>query len=227
MAGKPLIAIVDDEPDILSLVSLHLKRAGFNIQEFRTGEEFLFWLEKNNPDLIILDLMLPDRDGREICKSLRNSDRSGDLPIIMLTALGHEVDRIIGLETGADDYITKPFSPRELVARVKAVLRRAVVKEKYSVLSAAGIKLDTERFITTVSGQEVKLTSTEFKLLAILMKGRGRVFSRRQILEQLWQGEKIVFDRTIDVHIRNIRIKLGSAGKFIKNIRGVGYKLEV
>jgi two-component system phosphate regulon response regulator PhoB/two-component system alkaline phosphatase synthesis response regulator PhoP len=221
------IFIVDDEPDICELVSLHLQKSGFKTKSFLTATEFLQAVREQLPDLVVLDLMLPDMDGLEVCKFLRNDKHTAHLPIIMLTAKGEETDKILGLELGADDYITKPFSPRELVARVKAVLRRAEGKDTPAVIKIGEILLiDPQRYEVFVQGEKRKLTPTEFKILLILAKRKGWVFSRDQLLEALWGREKAVIDRTIDVHIKNLREKLGEAGKFIKSIRGVGYKLE-
>jgi DNA-binding response OmpR family regulator len=221
------VAIVDDEPDILELVSLHLKRAGFQTASFLDGASFLKFLDRHRPDLVILDLMLPDADGLEICKYLRSNRAFSSIPIIMLTAKSDEIDRVLGLELGADDYITKPFSTNELVARVKAVLRRKDYPEKEQRIHIAGkLAIDPEKYEVRVGGQLIELTSTEFKILKFLALNKGHVFTRDQILDHLWGHEKVVVDRTIDVHIRNLREKLGEAALLIKNIRGVGYKLE-
>ena len=222
-----LIAVIDDEPDIVELVTIHLNKAMFKIKGFSDAESFYSFIEKQIPDLIILDLMLPDSDGLEICKYLRKEDKFSSIPIIMLTAKGEETDKILGLEFGADDYVTKPFSPRELVARVKAVLRRRQDAEKSEKLDIGGIlTIDTEKYEVFVEGKRVELTSTEFRILKLFLSKKSKVFSRDDILDYLWGHEKIVLDRTIDVHIKHLRDKLGKAGRFIKNIRGVGYKLE-
>ncbi|MBS1258468.1 MAG: Transcriptional regulatory protein BaeR [Candidatus Scalindua arabica] len=222
-----LIAIVDDEPDIVELVTIHLKKAMFKTRDFPDAESFYSWLDKQTPDLLILDLMLPDKDGLEICKHLKKEDKFSSIPIIMLTAKGDETDKILGLEFGADDYVTKPFSPKELVARVKAVLRRRQKVEEFGKLDVGGILIvDTEKYEVFVEGKRVELTSTEFRILKLLLSKKSKVFSRDDILDHLWGHEKIVLDRTIDVHIKHLRDKLGKAGRFIKNIRGVGYKLE-
>lgn len=222
-----LIAIIDDEPDIVEVVSIHLKKAGFKVNEFLEAESFFKFLDAQTPDLIILDLMLPDADGLEICKYLKKKDNLASIPIIMLTAKGEETDKVLGLELGADDYVTKPFSLKELVARVKAVLRRKEQKEETKRIEIGDILvIDLPKYEVTVEGKKVGLTTTEFMILKILSERKGWVFTRDQILDHLWGNEKIVLDRTIDVHIKNLREKLGIAGKFIKNIRGVGYKLE-
>ena len=224
---KKLIVIIDDEPDIVQLVSLHLKNAGFDIKGFLNAEDFFDFIGKNIPDLILLDLMLPDADGFEVCKYLRRKDEFATTPIIMLTAKGEETDKVLGLELGADDYIPKPFSPKELVARVKAVLRR---QDKEEVLKKIIIRdiltIYPEKHEAYVEGKRMDLTSTEFKILTLLASKKGWVFTRDQILDYLWGQEKAVLDRTVDVHIKHLREKLGKASGLVKNIWGVGYKLE-
>jgi DNA-binding response OmpR family regulator len=222
-----LIAIIDDEPDIVELVSINLKKAGFDTRGFSNLESFLSFLNKQNPDLVVLDLMLPDADGLEICKYLKKKDELSSIPIIMLTAKAEETDKILGLELGADDYVTKPFSPKELVARVKVVLRRQIHKDDTKKIEIGGVLvIDLEKFAVKVEGEKIDLTSTEFKILELLSSKQGWVFSRDKILDYLWGREKAVLDRTVDVHVKNLREKLGTAGQFIKNMRGIGYKLE-
>ena len=222
------IFVVEDEPDILELVTINLQRAGFTVEFFENARMFLKKLEVKKPDLIILDLMLPDADGFDICKHLKSTDDTRSIPIIMLTARVDEVDRILGLELGADDYVTKPFSVKELVARVKVVLRRSIEEPEKARIGIAerALLIDSEKHEVLSRGKKIDLTSTEFKILALLASKKGWVFSRDKILDTLWGSEKIVVDRTIDVHIKHLREKLGDAAKFIKNIRGVGYKLE-
>jgi DNA-binding response OmpR family regulator len=222
-----LIAVVDDEPDILELVSLHLKKAGFSVRVFPDAGQFHKSLTGSVPDLVVLDLMLPDADGLDVCKDLKADTRTAHVPVVMLTARGEEFDRVLGLEIGADDYVTKPFSPKELVARVKAVLRRHDKRSTAEIVEiAAGIVMDMNRYEVTVNGRKTDLTTTEFKLLGILAERRGWVFSRDEILSRLWGGEKSVLDRTVDVHVTNLRKKLGKAGRLIENMRGVGYRLS-
>ncbi len=223
-----LIAVVDDEPDIVDLITLQLQKAGFRAEGYSDARSLLSALEKRTPDLILLDLMLPDIDGLEICKLLRRKEEWAAIPVIMVTAKGEESDKILGLELGADDYVTKPFSAKELVARVKSLLRRQKGSAESKKIEIGNIlSIDPEKYRVSVRGRELELTSTEFKILTLLASKRGRVFTRDQILDHLWGQEKIVLDRTIDVHIRNLREKLGpDAGGMIKNIRGVGYKLE-
>lgn len=222
---KKLIAVVDDEPDIVELISHNLKSEGFEVKGFEDGESFLFFIKRTPPDLVILDLMLPEMDGIEVCKRLREDVNLSSIPIIILTAKGGEVDKIVGLEVGADDYIVKPFSIRELIARVKAVLRRYNKKEEPPLLRIEDIVIDNLKFEVRIGDRKIDLTPTEFKILEILARNQSRVFTRRQLLDYLWGDEKIVLERTIDVHIRNIRKKLGKEGRLIKSLPGIGYKL--
>lgn len=223
-----LIYLVDDEPDIRELLELNLTKANFSVKTFADGQEFWTGLKEGHPDLVILDLMLPDIDGSEICKGIRKSDTYQNLPIIMLTAKGEEVDKILGLELGADDYIAKPFSPRELVARIKAVLRRAQPNNNPDLLIVGDkLQIDKRKFQARIGETKLNLTTTEYKILELLASHPGWVFSRDQILNHLWGSDKIVLDRTIDVHIRNLRSKLGDSSDYIKNIRSIGYKFEV
>jgi DNA-binding response OmpR family regulator len=227
--SEKLITIVDDEEDIVELVSHHLKREGFKVKEFHNGRDFLSFLESVEPDLAVLDIMLPGIDGLEICRILKNKSSTSSIPIIMLTAKASEADIVVGLELGADDYIVKPFSPRELVARVKTVLRRTSKKENEgNVIKIGPLLVNTEKYEVSVDSSKVNLTTTEFKILEVLAEGEGRVFTRDQLLKKkrLWGDEKLVYDRTIDVHIKNLREKLGIAGSMIKTVRSIGYKLE-
>ena len=222
-----LIAIIDDEPDILQLVTLQLQKSGFRTAGFANAVGFYDFLKDKSPDLIILDLMLPDSDGIEICKYLKGNLQTAVIPVIMLTARAEEFDRVLGLEIGADDYVTKPFSARELIARVKAVLRRAQPAQADTLLKITdGLTIDLQKYVVLASGKPIRLTATEFNLLKILAQKPGHVFSREYLLEQLWGNDKIVVERTIDVHIKNLRDKLGTYGQLIHNLRGIGYKLE-
>jgi len=229
MAEKTVV-IVDDEEDIVELVSHHLKREGFLVKEFYKGRDFFSYLESILPDLIILDIMLPGVDGLEICKILKSKPKTVSIPIIMLTAKAAEADVVVGLELGADDYVVKPFSPRELVARVKSIFRRMDTSDgAESIFSLGPLSIYPDKYEVTVEGKIIDLTTTEFKILEVLTERKGFVFSRDQLLKKkrLWGDDKLVYDRTIDVHIKNLREKLGIAGDMIKTIRGVGYKLEV
>jgi DNA-binding response OmpR family regulator len=222
------VAVVEDDPDILQLVTDTLDKGGLDVLKFTRGDDFLRHVKRRLPDAVVLDLMLPDTDGLNICRQLRAAPETGQLPVLILTAKGEETDKVIGLELGADDYVTKPFSPRELLARVRALLRRRRTPiTAGAVLELAGVlELNPEAFTVTVHDRRVELTSTEFRLLRVMLEGKGRAFSRDQLLDQLWGNEKYVVDRTIDVHIKNLRDKLGEAGQYIRSIRGVGYKIE-
>jgi len=224
-----LITIVEDEADISELIRIHFQKNGYEAIPFAEIREFNEFLKKRTPDLVVLDIMLPDGDGLELCKRLRADQKYRTIPVIILSAKVEEADRIIGLEFGADDYIVKPFSPRELVARVRAVLRRKEHAQPSSDTVWIGntLFIDRARRITQVDGNTVELTSSEFKILDLLASKQGWVFSRENILMHLWGYEKAVVDRTIDVHIKNLRAKLGSAGALLKNVRGAGYKIEV
>ena len=223
--GK-MIAVVDDEPDILELVSIHLKKANFTVETFQEADGFFKFLSKTRPDLLILDLMLPDSDGMDICRYMKKKEQFSAIPIIMLTAKTDETDKVLGLEMGADDYVTKPFSPRELVARVKAVLRRKERTEEEIIEIGKILEILPKKYEVRVEDKKINLTTTEFRILKILAARVGWVFSREQLLDELWGHDKVVIDRTIDVHIKHLRAKLGKASKFIKNVRGLGYKLE-
>jgi len=224
---RETIAVVDDEEDIVELISYNLKREGFDVRGFYDGESFISSLKSFYPDLVILDLLLPGMDGFEVCRYIRRDERLSRIPIIILSVKDSEIDKVVGLELGADDYLTKPFSTRELIARVKAVLRRYGVAggNKASLIKRGSLLVDLETMEVTLSGRRVELTPIEFKLLVVFLQNPGRVFTREDLLERLWGG-KFVVDRTVDVHINNLRRKLGEAGKAIKSLRGVGYKLE-
>ena len=220
------ILIVDDEEDILTLLEYNLEKAGFKVISADDGPEAIELTKKENPSLIILDIMLPSMEGTEVCKVIKRDNATSHIPIIMLTAKGEEVDRIVGLELGADDYITKPFSPRELVLRVKAVLKRMQGRQESgsSNIKAGNIKIDLERSVVISNGKPIKLTATEFKLLVELVKARGKVLSRDALLDRVRGMDYYVTDRTIDTHIRRLREKLGKSAKHIETVRGFGYK---
>jgi two-component system phosphate regulon response regulator PhoB/two-component system alkaline phosphatase synthesis response regulator PhoP len=222
----PVIAALDDEADILELLRVNLQKAGYRFEGFQEADDLFRYLAREKPSLILLDLMLPDTDGLEVCRHIRRSEGLAAIPIIMLTARGDESDKVVGLELGADDYVTKPFSVKELVARIHSVLRRPGGGEAVRRIAVGTLVIDVDKFEVTAEGAKVDLTATEFKILQLLASRKGRVFSRDQILDFLWGSEKAVIDRTVDVHIRNLREKLGEAAALIKNIRGVGYKLE-
>lgn len=227
-AAMPVLFAVDDEADILDLIVLHARKAGFRIRAFPRAEPMLQALRGSLPDLILLDLMLPDMDGLEVCKRLRAEERTAGIPILILTAKGDETDVVLGLELGADDYVVKPFSPRELMARVRAVLRRprAGGAPAATLRVADVLEIDERAHAVRVGGSRVDLTATEFAILRALARNPGWVFSRDQLLDKAWGGERAALDRTIDVHVKNLRDKLGKAGGLIQSVRGVGYKLE-
>lgn len=230
MAIPRHILVVDDEPDLIELVSYNLKKEGFKVSTASDGEESLKKIREGRFDLVLLDLMLPGIHGMELCRILKGNTDTSSLPIIMLTAKGEEVDRILGLEMGADDYITKPFSPRELVARVKAVLRRAgerPVKEK--VIHIGNLLINRETYQVTKGDASLNLSATEFKLLLYLGERRGRVFNRDQLLNAVWKNEVFIEPRTVDVHIRRLRTQIEddpSNPLYIKTKRGIGYYLD-
>ncbi len=224
------ILVVDDEADLLELVSYNLRKDGFIVDSASDGETALTKVRKGKYDLAILDLMLPGIQGMELCRILRNDSKTAGLPIIMLTAKGEEVDRILGLEMGADDYMTKPFSPRELIARVRAVLRRSAEKPVHEkILKTGDIEIDTERYTVSIKGKPVKLSATEFKLLLFLAERKGKVFSRGQLLDAIWRDEAFVEPRTVDVHIRRLRANIEEDPAhpgYIKTMRGIGYLFD-
>jgi phosphate regulon transcriptional regulator PhoB len=231
------ILVIDDEADIVELVAYNLKKEGFEVDTAHDGEEGLKKIGSKKYDLIFLDLMLPGIQGIELCKRIRNNSETSRIPVIMLTAKGEEVDKIIGLEVGADDYITKPFSPRELVARAKAILRRAEqpvetaeeVRQAESILKIRDMTIDKERFTVTVGDRQVKLSATEFRLLLFLAERPKRIFNREQLLDMVWGNDVYVEPRTVDVHIRRLRAKIENdpnTPDYIKTMRGVGYYVE-
>ena len=220
-----LILVVDDEPDLLELVRFNLTQEGFRVETAVDGAGGLAKIGFLKPDLVVLDLMLPDLSGTEICRRIRNNPETAHMPVIMLTARSEEVDRIVGFELGADDYMTKPFSPRELILRVKAVLRRGAQTEPSSDrLEHGDLALDPESHRCTVRQIEIDLTAKEFGLLAALMSRPGRVLSREKLLEEVWGSDISVTHRTVDTHLKRLREKLGSTGALIHTVRGVGYR---
>ncbi|MEJ2542491.1 MAG: response regulator transcription factor [Calditrichaceae bacterium] len=228
--SKGVVYVVDDEEDILDLVEYNLEKERFLIERFTTGEDVLYEVKHKKPDLILLDLMLPGIDGLEVCKTLKKDSENQSIPIIMLTAKGEESDIVTGLELGADDYIPKPFSPRVLIARVKAVLRRKDVTREQptdsEVVKIHEISIHPGRHEVTVDEQSVDLTYTEFSLLYFLAKRPGWVFTRYQIVDALRGEDYPVTERAVDVQIVGLRKKLGKAGKHIDTVRGVGYRFR-
>jgi phosphate regulon transcriptional regulator PhoB len=227
---KAKILAVDDERDILELVSYNLRKEGFEVVTSTNGEEALKLIRKERYDLVILDLMLPGMQGMEFCKTLKYSDETAGIPVIMLTAKGEETDKVLGLEIGADDYITKPFSTREFVARVKAVLRRTGEKPSTGkIISIGDLEINTGTYVVTKKKKAIKLSATEFKLLLYLVERKGRVFSRDMLLDAVWKDEAFVEPRTVDVHIRRLRSQIEdepSNPKYVKTRRGIGYYVD-
>jgi two-component system phosphate regulon response regulator PhoB len=219
------LLIVEDEADLRDLVAYNLRAAGHEVIEAGTGLEGLALAKGKRPDLVLLDLMLPDVPGTEVCRKLRADPALAGLRVVMLTARGEEIDRVVGFELGADDYVVKPFSVRELVLRIGAVLRRAAAPEGEERPVVAGrLTLDRPRHRVTVDGEEVTLTALEFKLLATLLDRRGRVQSRERLLEDVWEMNPEITTRTVDTHIKRLREKLGAAGDYVETVRGVGYR---
>jgi two-component system phosphate regulon response regulator PhoB len=224
---KATILVIDDEKDLIELVRYNLEKDGFDVIAATDGQSGLDVVKKHRPDLVVLDLMMPGIDGLQICKQLRADPRTGRIPVIMLTAKATEADRIVGLELGADDYITKPFSPREVVARVKAVLRRSnPAAEQRQEIRVGDLNIDLGGHEVSFKGQRVLLTATEFRILEFLAARPGRVFSRDEIIDAALGNETAVFDRTVDVHITAIRRKLGMGAEYIETVRGFGYKFR-
>jgi two-component system phosphate regulon response regulator PhoB len=222
---RQTILAVDDETDILKLLRYNLSNAGYGFLEAEDGPEALELAKKSLPDLILLDVMLPNMDGNEILKRLKADPDTKGIPVIMLTAKGEEIDRVLGLELGADDYIVKPFSPRELLLRARAVLRKGQVGAP-KVLGFGPLSIDTERFAAFADGTRLDLTAAEFRLLLALVNSRGRVLGRETLLRRMGGDEMPAGSRTIDTHIRKLRVKLGPYGGLIETVRGSGYRLK-
>jgi DNA-binding response OmpR family regulator len=219
------ILVVDDEPDAVELVEFNLKAAGYEVVTAADGEEALRKARGLVPDLMVLDWMLPAVDGLEVCKMLRRDAATASIPILMLTAKAAEIDRVLGLELGADDYVTKPFSPRELVLRIKNLLNRGHAEEaKKDRMQFGELLIDVPRHLVCLHGKAVELTATEFKLLTVLAQRRGRVQSREQLLHDVWAYDNIIDTRTVDTHMRRLREKLGRAARYLDTVRGVGYR---
>jgi two-component system phosphate regulon response regulator PhoB len=215
------ILIVEDEHDLLATLEYNLQREGFETRGAGTGEEALkLALKEPRPDLVLLDVMLPDMSGTEVCRRLKQSDATRDIPVVMVTARGEEIDRVVGFEVGADDYVVKPFSVRELLLRVRAILRRATTRV------ADVLTLDPVAHRCFVSGQEVQLTALEFRLLSTFLARRGRVQSREVLLSDVWGIDADITTRTVDTHVKRLREKLGVAGSYVETLRGVGYRFR-
>ena len=218
------ILIIEDESDVADLLALHLRKGGFKVSTVADGASGLQTAREERPDFIILDLMLPKMSGLEVCRILKSDAATSHIPVLMLTAKAEEIDRIVGLEFGADDYVTKPFSPREVTLRIRAILRRG--EKPQETLQAGPISIDPARHEVRVSGKRVHLTSLEFKLLRMLMQRRGRVQDRDKLLNEVWGYESVIDTRTVDTHVRRLREKLGKAGDVIETVRGFGYRMR-
>ncbi len=224
--AKHTVLVIDDAKDLIELVRFNLEKSAFDVLSASDGRSGLTIASEHAPDLILLDLMMPGMDGLEVCRHLREDPRTRHIPIVMLTARAEEADRIVGLELGADDYVTKPFSPRELVARVKAILRRTAAPPSPQVIRQGDLTIDVARHEVHFKGAPVFLTATQFRILQFLASQPGRVVSRERIIDAALSGDSSVYDRTIDVHITSIRKKLGPGGDCIQTVRGCGYKLS-
>src|SRR6266536_754795 len=222
-SGKKIL-VIEDETDVADLLTLNLRKAGYRVSMAADGASGLQKARDDRPDFIILDLMLPKMSGLEVCRILKSDTATGQLPILMLTAKAEEIDRIVGLEFGADDYVTKPFSPREIVLRIRAIFRRGEKADE--TLTAGPISIDPARHEVRVNGRQVHLTSLEFKLLRTLMQRRGRVQERDRLLNDVWGYESIIDTRTVDTHVRRLREKLEKAGDVIETVRGFGYRVR-
>jgi two-component system phosphate regulon response regulator PhoB len=222
------VLVVDDEPDIVALVAYHLAKAGYRVSTAATGPEALKAAKEERPALVVLDLMLPGMSGYEVIEQLRGSEETSDVAVLMLTARKEEADRLRGLSLGADDYLTKPFSPPELVLRVKAILRRMTAPASHTadVITFGLVRVDRSAHRVMVDGREIELTPTEYKLLVTLAERRGRVQARTHLLETVWEAAPDIQTRTVDMHIQRLRAKLGAAGDLIETVRGFGYRLR-
>ena len=221
-----MIFCVEDDKSIRDLVIYTLTAVGYEAEGFATGEEMFKALEKTSPQLIMLDIMLPDEDGLAILKKLKSDPMTADIPVIMATAKGTEYDKVVGLDLGADDYLAKPFGMMEMISRVKAVLRRSAPKEKTDLLRMGKLELDEKRHTVSADGTQIQLTLKEYELLRVFMKNPGIVFSRDSLLSSVWGINFIGESRTVDVHIGTLRTKIGECGNYIETVRGVGYKME-
>ena len=221
------VFIVEDEPDLRDTLKYNFENEGFLVESFANGESFIDFIEKKKPNLVVLDLMLPGLSGLDVCRELRSKDKYDDISVIMLTAKSEEIDRIVGFELGADDYVTKPFSVRELILRVKVLLKkRADNPSNEQILEFGPISMNLEAHDVSINGESILLTALEFKLLKHLLKRKGRVQTRDQLLGDVWGYSSEVTTRTVDTHIKRLREKLGKPGDFIQTIRGVGYKFN-
>jgi two-component system phosphate regulon response regulator PhoB len=227
-ASRKTVLVIEDEKDVVDLLAMTLRKSdGFNIAVAHDGVAGLEQARGERPDFIVLDLMLPKMSGLEVCKLLRTDPATRHIPILMLTAKAEEIDRVVGLEFGADDYVTKPFSPREVALRIRAILRRGATTEQSNErLTAGPIAVDPVRHHVSVDGKQIHLTSLEFKLLRTLMQRRGRVQDRDRLLNEVWGYESVIDTRTVDTHVRRLREKLGKSGEVIETVRGFGYRVR-
>jgi DNA-binding response OmpR family regulator len=225
--AREKILIIEDDKHISKLVKYNLEKNGYDPTVVEDGEEALEILSKQNADLIVLDIMLPKMDGFEVCRLIKQNPKLKNIPIIMLTAKGEEVDRIVGLELGADDYVVKPFSPRELILRIKAILKRGKIEESAKdIIERGSLVINIPKHVVTVNNKEIELTPIEFKLLVTLIERKGRIQSRDQLLSDVWDMHADVFTRTVDTHIKRLREKLGKIGNKIETVRGLGYRFK-
>ncbi|MGE5311126.1 MAG: response regulator [Nitrospirota bacterium] len=225
--AKPAILVVEDDVDILRLITYNLETSGFDVVAAQDGYEALALARRRAPDLIVLDLVLPGLDGLEVCKELKRSEATRKIPVLMLTARGEEIDRIVGLELGADDYVAKPFSPRELMLRVRAILKRYVAEEAPEAFwRLEGLSVDFQAHRVIVDDKEITLTATEFRLLSELICNQGKVQSRDHLLDKVWGYQFEGYARTVDTHVRRLRQKLGPYAELIETLRGVGYRFR-
>jgi len=227
MSGKKIL-LIEDEQDIVELVTYNLHREGFEVVSSRSGEDGLKKAQTMKPDLVLLDIMLPGINGLDICRTLKGENTTDQIPIIMLTARNEDIDVVTGLEVGADDYVTKPFSPRILIARIRAMLRRSENgnKKETPLITFGDMAIDRGRHTVTIKNKPIQLTLTEFQLLLVLIKRRGWVFDRSQLIDELRDGHHVITDRAIDVQVANLRKKLGEYGRYIETVRGIGYRMQ-
>jgi phosphate regulon transcriptional regulator PhoB len=225
--ARSTILVIDDEPEICELVSYNLAREGYRVLSERDGESGLERVFQSPPDLLVLDLLLPQRSGLEVLRAIRAEPRTRALPVLILTARGTEMDKLVGFEHGADDYLTKPFSPKELVARVSAILRRTRGEERIAPAEIGPLRFDRERHQVFMNERELRLTPTEYRLLEYLLERPGRVFTREQLLDKVWGLGYFGETRTVDVHVRRLRAKLGKEASLIRTVTGVGYAAEL
>jgi len=224
--GKREILIIEDDRDIVEMVEYNLQEEGYETIAALDGQKGIEKALREKPDIIILDIMLPVMDGFEVCRTLKHDSRTAEIPVIILSAKSQETDKVVGLELGADDYMTKPFSPRELVARIRAILRRGRAERPVSKIVRGDIIIDNTRHKVTIGGEDISLTFTEFKILEYMARRAGIVLSREQILDAVSGDDSVVCDRTVDAHIKSLRRKLGDAKDYVETVRGAGYRFK-